>query len=154
MQINNTDPSVVLPSNDDATQASTRGKPFEKRNSYGKGRPKGSKNKKTLLLQEMLLDAGDEIVTNVIDRAVAGDPVALALCVERLIPALKDVAELPIERSTEPTPGIRVTFENEDGTEYNPGSGFSDRKQTAESEGTMKAAQPDQEEEMDLGECA
>ena len=110
-------PSTPPSTDDDSRESSKRGKPFEPGNTFGKGRPQGSKNKKTLLLQEMLLDAGEEIVTSVVDRAVAGDPVALAVCIERLIPALKQVRELPIEESTEVYTPLTVKYRDVDGTE-------------------------------------
>jgi hypothetical protein len=47
------------------------------------------------MLQRLLLENGDEIIGTLIDRAKKGDRAALALCVERLIPRLKDAAELP-----------------------------------------------------------
>jgi hypothetical protein len=80
---------------------SQRGRPFETGNTFGQGRPPGSRNKKSLLLQELLLDAGEEILQTVIDRAKKGDRAALALCMERLVPRLKEVAELPVEQSQE-----------------------------------------------------
>jgi hypothetical protein len=72
-----------------------RGRPFEPGNTFGQGRPPGSPNKKGLMLQRLLLENGDEIIGTLIDRAKKGDRAALALCVERLIPRLKDAAELP-----------------------------------------------------------
>lgn len=72
-----------------------RGRPFEPGNAFGQGRPPGSPNKKGLLLQRLLLENGDKILKTLIDRAKKGDRAALALCVERLIPRLKDAAELP-----------------------------------------------------------
>jgi hypothetical protein len=72
-----------------------RGRPFELGNTFGQGRPRGSPNKKGLMLQRLLLENGEEIIGTVIDRAKKGDRAALALCMERLIPRLKDAAELP-----------------------------------------------------------
>jgi hypothetical protein len=80
---------------------SGRGRPFQPGNTLGRGRPRGSPNKKSLVLQEMLLDQGEKIIQSAIDRAKKGDRTALALCVERLIPRLKDVAELPVEQPRE-----------------------------------------------------
>lgn len=72
-----------------------RGRPFEFGNTFGQGRPPGSRNKKGLMLQKLLLNHGNEIIRTLIDRAKQGDRVALTLCVERLIPRLKDIEELP-----------------------------------------------------------
>jgi hypothetical protein len=80
---------------------SGRGRPFHPGNTLGRGRPRGSPNKKSLVLQEMLLDQGEKIIQSAIDRAKKGDRTALALCVERLIPRLKYVAELPVEQPRE-----------------------------------------------------
>ena len=77
-----------------------RGRPFEPGNKFGKGRPRGSPNKKSLLLQQMLLDQGQEIVQSVIDSANKGDRTAQTLCMDRLIPPLKPVSELAVEQSS------------------------------------------------------
>jgi hypothetical protein len=72
-----------------------RGRTFELGNTFGSGRPRGSPNKKGLMLQQLLLENSEEIIGTLMDRAKKGDRAALALCVERLIPRLKDTAELP-----------------------------------------------------------
>ena len=51
------------------------------------GRPRGTKTRPEL--KRMLLDKSPEIIQKVLDLALAGDPMALKLCLERLIPALK-----------------------------------------------------------------
>jgi hypothetical protein len=54
------------------------------------GRPRGSLNKTTLATQA-LLDGEAEILTRkVVEMAKAGNPVALRLCLERLLPPRKD----------------------------------------------------------------
>ncbi len=53
-----------------------------------RGRPKGSKNPRTLLL-EQLNDAGTEITQLVIDKAKEGDLSAAAIIMARLVPPLK-----------------------------------------------------------------
>ena len=54
------------------------------------GRPKGSRNAATLAV-EVLLDGQAEALTQkAIQMALAGDPVALRLCLERIYPARKD----------------------------------------------------------------
>jgi hypothetical protein len=78
-----------------------RGRPFERGNTFGEGRPRGSPNKKSLVLQQLLLEHGVEIVETVIERAKQGERTALTLCMERLIPRLKDAEELPVEQSQE-----------------------------------------------------
>lgn len=70
-----------------------RGKPFETGNKAGKGRPAGSRNKKSIFL-EMLEDRGEAIITKGIFMALNGDRAALRLCYDRLIP----VAQPPATR--------------------------------------------------------
>ena len=65
-----------------------KGKPFEPGNTFGKGRPPGSRNKKTRFL-EALEHHGEAIVEKSKLMAMQGNPTALRLCVERLIPAAK-----------------------------------------------------------------
>ena len=65
----------------------TRGRPFKKGNP---GRPVGSRNKATIAA-EILLDGETEALTRkAIELAMAGDTVALRLCLERIIPARRD----------------------------------------------------------------
>ncbi|MDR3503888.1 MAG: DUF5681 domain-containing protein [Legionella sp.] len=53
------------------------------------GRPKGRPNKNTQLVK--LLEANSEsLVNKVIELALSGDPISLRLCIERLIPKVKD----------------------------------------------------------------
>jgi hypothetical protein len=50
------------------------------------GRPPGSLNKKTLALEDAFAEHAEEIVANVIDRAKAGEPAAMRMCMERMVP--------------------------------------------------------------------
>ena len=68
-----------------------RGKPFEPGNKLGKGRAPGSRNKKTKLA-ESLESHGEAIIQQCKLLAMKGDPTALRLCVERLIPVAKPPA--------------------------------------------------------------
>lgn len=64
-----------------------RGRPFEPGQSGNPaGRPKGSRNKMTLLAEQLLDAHGEQIVALVIERAKAGDPSAMNLCFGRLVP--------------------------------------------------------------------
>lgn len=55
-----------------------------------KGRKEGSRNKTTLLAQSLFDGEADQIIRRAIELAKEGDPVALRLCVERLLPPRKD----------------------------------------------------------------
>ena len=64
----------------------SRGRPFEPGNKFGRGRPPGSRNKTTLLAQEMLQSHAPEIVNKCLELALKGDVAALRLCLERVAP--------------------------------------------------------------------
>jgi hypothetical protein len=68
-----------------------RGRPFELGNTVGRGRPAGRRNKKTLL-QELLESHGKALITQVQILAMKGDPTAMRLCIERLLPVCKPPA--------------------------------------------------------------
>ena len=65
-----------------------KGEPFEPGNTFGKGRPPGSRNKKTRFL-ESLENHGEAIIEKTKVLALHGNPTALRLCLERLIPVAK-----------------------------------------------------------------
>lgn len=50
------------------------------------GRPRGSRNKSTVLCLNLLDGAGEAVMTKAVELAKAGDPVALRLCIDRLVP--------------------------------------------------------------------
>ena len=62
------------------------------------GRPKGSLNKTTLAMQELMEGEAEHITRKAIELAKAGDIAAIRLVLERLLPARKDspiTLELP-----------------------------------------------------------
>ena len=62
------------------------------------GRPRGSRNKASLRMQEMLEQRAEELVNKLVAMAVAGNIGALRLCLDRLVPARKNeplVCEMP-----------------------------------------------------------
>jgi hypothetical protein len=65
-----------------------RGRPFEAGNRIGRGRPPGSRNKKTALSEAMEIH-GESIVKQCQLEAMKGKPTALRLCMERLLPPCK-----------------------------------------------------------------
>jgi hypothetical protein len=65
--------------------------PFEKGESGNPaGRPRGSRNRATLLMQCLLADEAEAIGRKAIEMAKAGDLAAIRLCMDRLAPARKD----------------------------------------------------------------
>jgi hypothetical protein len=68
-----------------------RGRPFVKgRSGNPAGRPAGSRNKSTMAAEALLDGEAEAITRKAIERAIEGDPTALRLCLERIIPARKD----------------------------------------------------------------
>ena len=55
-----------------------------------KGKPKGALNKATRVAQELLDGEAKTITQKAVDMAKEGNPVALRLCLERLLPPRKD----------------------------------------------------------------
>jgi len=54
------------------------------------GRPRGAMNKTTLAVQNILAGEGEVLARKAVELALAGDTVALRLCLERIAPARKD----------------------------------------------------------------
>jgi hypothetical protein len=55
-----------------------------------RGRPKGALNKATRAAQELLNSEAQTITRKAVDLAIEGNPVALRLCLERILPPRKD----------------------------------------------------------------
>jgi len=54
------------------------------------GRPKGSRNKATIAIESLLQGQAEALTQTAVTKALAGDTVALRLCMERIAPAPKD----------------------------------------------------------------
>jgi uncharacterized protein DUF5681 len=68
------------------------------------GRPPGSLNKKTLAAQALLDERAEEMVTNLMDRSKNGEPAAMRLVSDRLLPTGRNrlvVIELPVIKTPE-----------------------------------------------------
>lgn len=79
--------------NAEATPTKQRGKPFPKGVSGNpSGRPAGSRNRVTEALQTILEGEGERITRKAVELALEGNLVAIKLCLERLIPAQKQVS--------------------------------------------------------------
>jgi hypothetical protein len=66
------------------------GRPCEKGKSANPpGRPKGSRNKATLIAQALLQNEAEGLVRKVVEMALNGDKTCLRICIERLVPARK-----------------------------------------------------------------
>ena len=75
--------TVLEPSKAEATPKKIRGRPFQPGNP---GRPPGSKNRTTRLLEQLMADEGEKLTRKVIELASAGDVRCLQFCIDRLLP--------------------------------------------------------------------
>jgi hypothetical protein len=67
------------------------GKPFERGTSGNpQGRPRGRRNDISILVEQLLDDKAEVLMTKVIDQAMDGDAAALRLCIERILPARRE----------------------------------------------------------------
>jgi len=53
------------------------------------GRPRGSRNKRTILAERLLEDRAGEVTTAALDLAIAGNPIAVRVCMDRMAPRLR-----------------------------------------------------------------
>jgi hypothetical protein len=69
----------------------TRGRPFQKGHSGNpNGRPKGSRNKTTIIAQALLDGEAEALVRKVVQMALEGNPACIRICLERLVPLKRD----------------------------------------------------------------
>ncbi len=66
-----------------------RGRPFAKGNRPAGRRP-GSRNNKTLAAAVLLEGEAEALTRLAVDRAFAGDPTAMRLCIERILPPCRE----------------------------------------------------------------
>ena len=73
---------------DEAEQKGEQRMQFQKGQSGNPaGRPRGSRNKASIRMQEMLEEKTEKLVNKLIKMALAGNIGALRLCLDRLVPA-------------------------------------------------------------------
>ena len=73
------------------TAGKQRGRPFVAGTSGNPtGRPKGARNRTTVAVEEILDGEADALARKAIALALAGDTVALRLCLERIAPAKRE----------------------------------------------------------------
>jgi hypothetical protein len=65
-----------------------KGRPFEPGNKMGKGRPRGSRNKRSVFM-DMMESHGETIIKQCQVMALEKNPIAMRLCMERLLAPCK-----------------------------------------------------------------
>jgi hypothetical protein len=76
-------PKVLQPSNAEAAPKKSRGRPFQRGNP---GRPRGSKNRTTRALEELVAGQAEKLVQKAVELALAGNVKCLQLCLDRAMP--------------------------------------------------------------------
>jgi hypothetical protein len=69
-----------------------RGRPFEADNKLGRGRPPGSRNQKTLLIEGLLDENSESLLNKALNLAQQGNIPMLRLLLDRVLPRPKDAA--------------------------------------------------------------
>jgi hypothetical protein len=78
----------------------SRGRPFQPGNKFGRGRPRGSRNKTTEMAQQLLNRYAEPLMRQCIGMALKGDTKALQILIDRVAPARRDV---PVKLGKLPT---------------------------------------------------
>src|SRR6267142_2049632 len=88
-----------------------RGRPFAKGNRPA-GRRAGSRNKKTLGAAVLLEGEAEVLTRRAVELALAGDPTAMRLCIERILPPCRERAVKfalpPIESAADIAPAMKA----------------------------------------------
>ncbi len=91
-----------------------RGKPFPKGQSGNPaGRPQGSRNKVTLAALSLLEGEAEKITRKAVKMALKGNPIALRICIERLVPPCRERSlrvKMPALKSTEDLPKLTAAI--------------------------------------------
>lgn len=87
--------------------AKPRGSPFQPGNTASQGRPRGSRNQAMLAAQRLFAEYSEPLTKKCIAQASRGDPTALRLSMERVLPPCKSTAvhfEVPEVRTLSELP--------------------------------------------------
>ena len=77
-----------------------RGRPFEPGNKFGRGRPRGSRNRRNLKALHLMEEHSESLMRKALVLALQGDISMLRMFVDRLVPRVKD---LPVKVDSLPT---------------------------------------------------
>lgn len=81
------------------------GRPFEPGNKFGRGRPRGSRNKRSLLAQQLLDSHAESVVRKALVDAMKGDAQLLRTFLGHILPRRRDVplktGPLPVHTAEE-----------------------------------------------------
>ena len=77
-----------------------RGRPFEPGNQLGRGRPRGSRNKTSTRMQDLLNQYAEPVLKKAIGEALKGDPHIMRPLLDRILPVRRGG---PVHLGTLPT---------------------------------------------------
>jgi hypothetical protein len=73
------------------TAGNQRGRPFKKgRSGNPAGKPKGARHRATLAAETLFDGEAEQLTRKAIEIALAGDPIALRLCIDRILPPRRE----------------------------------------------------------------
>jgi len=90
-----------------------RGRPFEPGNQFGRGRPKGSRNKRSSIVKQMLDESSESIMRKAIAQALEGDVAMLRTLLGYMLPPPK---ELPCDTGPLPMGTVEELSQSFDAT--------------------------------------
>jgi hypothetical protein len=106
-----------------------RGKPFEPGNKLGRGRPRGSRNKTTMMAQELLDSHAESLVRKCLVSALKGDIKALQLCLDRILPARRElpvkIGKLSVSTATDLAKASELVTQKVAAGQLTPGQGHA-----------------------------
>jgi len=89
-----------------------RGRPFEAGNKFGQGRPRGSRNKRTLAVQELLNGHSESLVRKALVMALQGDAGILRTLLSSVLPRRKEWPVHTGDLRTGSTAEITASYDN------------------------------------------
>ena len=103
-----------------------RGRPFERgRSGNPVGRRNGSRNKKTLAAMALLEGEAEALTRKAVENAMRGDPTAMRLCLERVLPPCRErsvkFALPPIESAADIAAAMKAVTSALAGGDITPG---------------------------------
>jgi hypothetical protein len=92
-----------------------KGRPFEPGNKFGCGRPRGSRNKKSLAAQQLLDSHAESVVRKALVEAMKGDAPLLRTLLGHILPRRRDApvktGPLPVHTAEELAQSSEAVFE-------------------------------------------
>ena len=89
-----------------------RGRPFQPGNTFGRGRPKGSRDKRTMMGKQLLDQHGEAIIRSALVAALQGDTAILRALLSYVLPRPKDLPPKPRPLPMKTVEDLAKTFDH------------------------------------------